>query len=496
MNSIFFLLFRMKLGLTISAFLCVAICCIQYTTCVPIASKKVDEITTEQPKESIDPCDLEELKNIQKCEANDENCDEQNVQKRAKRQTFCEKNPSCPYCELLVHGNITDSEDDPLVVAPEIVAPIIIESENLSEDEQLEQPADELRAPPQKLIERNIIIENDNETQYYRGYIESGANITTVIRLTNLIKNENIINMPTSLNNTNINHIHIYQNKTSEDGGQFGLGFNEKGSCCYSVEPKNCKQSTSGTKCRHKKTKICGLQCTAKVIHPKKNLCSYTPQWPYVICPNSQQPGFYPPQNNPGFYPPNPGFYPPGYPGFYPQNPPATEDFDDDDDLPMFPDDDLLQNPESGWIVGPEKCKIVSEDGLQIFNCTNKGVEFEHPFARNTVSESIKREARHANHPQGAPPPNQMVPQQMPYYPVMYQPVIMMQPMPIYYPQYYAQPPPSMNYYQPQQIPQPPIVDRDSYLENDETNEIGSYQKPRKHSKKHHPIVMDIDEEL
>lgn len=484
----------MKLELKAAVFLFAAFWFVQTAICVPVASKDVEKRAENSSKESEDPCDLEELENIPKCADDDENCSEKNVQKRAKRETLCEKNPNCSYCGTLVTGNSTDVEEEPLVVAPEIVAPL--DDDDYSEGETTE-PADELRAPPQKLIERNIIIENDNETQYYRGFIESGANITTIIRLTNLIKNENIINMPTTLNNTNINNIHIYNNKTSEEGGKFGLGYNEEGPCCFQVEQKSCKQSTAGQKCRHKKRKVCGHQCTSKIIHPKKNLCSYTPQWPYVICPNTQQPqqqqpGFYPP----AFYPPpNAGFYPPGYPGYFPQNLPSLDEFDDDEDLPLFPEDDLLKNPESGWIVGPEKCKIVSEDGLQIFNCTNKGHEFDHPYARNTVSESVKRDARHAIYPQQhQQPSNQQIPPQMPFYPVVYQPVIMMQPMPYYMPQFYPQQPPPMTYFNPQQIPQPPIVDRDS--ENDETNEISSYQKPRRHSRKHHPIVMDIDEEL
>lgn len=465
----------MKFELKTAAFLFVVLCYIQTTTCVPIAQKNSNQTEIDKSTELADPC--EELEALPKCNDNDEECAEKD---RKKRQTLCEKNPSC--CGKLISGELDDNEE-PLEVDPEVVAPITVERN------------DKLEAPAKKLIERNIIIENDNETQYYRGYVESGANVTTIIRLTNVIKNENIINMPTTLNNTNINNVHVYQNRTSEEGGKFGLGYTEKGSCCLAVEPKRCKQSTAGTKCHHKKQKVCGRQCTSKVIHPKKNDCSYTPQWPYVICPNNQhqQPGFYPP-NNPGYYPPsNPGFYPGNqgfYPGYYPQNPPAIDEFDDDDDLPMFPDDDLLENPESGWVVGPEKCKIVSEDGLQIFNCTNKGVEFEHPFARNTASEPIKREARHANYHSGFPSPNQMMQQPM-MYPVMYQP-IMMQPMPVFYPPYYGQPQ-QMNYYQAQQIPQPPV---DDFSENDETNEIPSFEKPRKHSRKHHPIVMEIDEEL
>jgi hypothetical protein len=458
---------KMKAALIVIVFQLVLL---EITTCVPVASKDEAKSSEKITEESGDPCDLMELENISNCADKDDECSRKNEENDSKRKEICLKHPNCSYCET--NGNSSNIEV--LEVDPEIVAPIGESHEAL----------DELRSPSQKLIERNIIIENDNETHFYRGFIESGANITTVIRLTNLIKNENIINMPTTLNNTNINNIHIYHNKTSEEGGKFGLGFNEDGPCCFAVEPKVCKQSTAGTKCRHKKKKVCGHQCTSKIIHPKKNSCSYTAT--HIICPNNQyQPGFYPP---PAFYPSsNPAFFPPGFPGFVPQNPPSLDEFDDDEDLPLFPEDDLLKNPESGWVVGPEKCKIVSEDGLQIFNCTNKGIDFEHPFARNSESESIRRDVRHAGHPQSPQMLNQGMPQ-APYYPVI--PVVVMQPMPFYVPQYYPQQPP-MNYYQPHQIPQPPIADRESFLENDDTNEINSYQKPRRHSRKHHPIVMD-----
>lgn len=466
----------MKLQSRITAVLLIAACCVQLTFCVPVAPKDAAKTTS---KESDAPCDLVELENIPTCAVDDKSCNSSNEQKVAKRKIACAEHPNCPFCESSFAGEFTDEE--PEVVQPEIVAPIFENAPAISDSGETPNilPPAEIRAPSQKLIERNIIIENDNETQYYRGFIESAANITTIIRLTNLINNTNIVNMPTTLNNTNINNIHIFQNKTGEEGGKFGLGFTEKGPCCYMVEPKNCRRSTSGTKCRQNRQKVCGRKCTSKVIHQPRNPCTYTPQWPYVACP--------PPQFQPGFYPPPQ--YPPGYyPG--PQNPPPDSgEFDVDDDLPLFPDDDLLENPESGWVVGSEKCKVVSEDGLLILNCTQKGLEFEHPFARNTVNEpsAVKREARHASN--FGPMPSQMMQPPM-YYPVMYQPVYF---QPVFMPQYYAQPPP-MSFYPPQQIPLPPTADRDSYYEKND--EVISYQQPKKVGRKRHPIVVEVDDEL
>lgn len=459
----------MKLAVKVIAVIFVVSCSVNFATSVPVASKNETK-AVDDAKDADDPCDLLELAEIKNCEDNDNECASSNDRKREKRQTLCESNPTCDYCGSLIPDEAVDED----VVAPEIVLPIELTITNSTVDEAIEVDLD---SPPKKLVERNIIIENDNETQYYRGYVESAANITTVIRLTNVIENHNIVNMPTTLNNTNINKIHIFQNKTSDEGGKFGLGYTDKGPCCYSVEPKSCKQSTAGTKCRHKRQKVCGSQCTKKIIHPKKSPC--IPQWPYVSCPPSN----IPPNQYPGFAPFYPPPFPPNYPVYYPQNPNLSDEFDDDDDLPLFPDDEELDNPESGWLIAPEKCKVVSEDGIQISNCTQNGIDFEHPYAQNTVSEPIKRNARHAVHPdQQGNYPNQMMPPMM-FVPVYYQP------MPIYMPQYFGQPPQG-GFYQPHQIPLPPVDDYD------ESNEENSFRKPKKHPKKHHPIVMDVDEEL
>lgn len=475
----FTFLSRMRLAVNVVAVIFLVSCFINFTISVPVPSKDDEKDVVD------DPCDLLELADIPKCEDNDKECASNNEENHEKRQKLCASNPTCEYCESLIPENLVDDD----VIEPEIMLPLELIISDLTSNKTIDVDLDSY---PRKLVERNIIIENDNDTQYYRGFVESAANVTTIIRLTNVIENHNIVNMPTTLNNTNVNKIHIYQNKTSEHGGKFGLGYTEKGPCCYSVLPKSCKQSTAGTKCRHKRQKVCGRQCTKKVIHPQKNACAYTPQWPYVSCPQNQ----YPPSNVPPMqYPPfYPGYFPPGYPpsypGSYPQNPSFSDEFDDDDDgIPLFPDDEELNNPENGWVVSPEKCKVVSEDGLEISNCTQKGFEFDHPYAQNTVSEPIKRNTRHANFPaQQSSYPNQMMQMQ----PMMYVPVYY-QPMPVFMPpQYYAQPP-MIEGYQPQQIPLPMF---DDYENDQELNDINPYQKPRKHAKKQHPIVMDIDEEL
>lgn len=134
-----------------------------------------------------------------------------------------------------------------------------------------------------------------------------GHNITTIIRLNNYINTTNHINVPTNINNTNLNTVHIYSNKT--EGGAFGLGLTKEGDCCFAVQPKSCRTSTSGLRCHHRRHKTCGHQCTSRIIHaqtqktcnrrgkcsakvtyvpePTPN-CHYTHQWPYVSCGGQQ----------------------------------------------------------------------------------------------------------------------------------------------------------------------------------------------------------------
>lgn len=180
-------------------------------------------------------------------------------------------------------------------------------------------------------------------------------------------------------------------------------------------------------------------------------------------------------------------------PSSFPSYPQFEEDFDDDDDLPLFPEDEELLKAESGWVVMQEKCKIVSEDGLHISNCTDNNIEFEHPYARNSIDDQQKRTARHAGKfQQNIPTQNQYMSPQFYGYPMM-QPIYI-QPIPIYIPQYYPQQQPMMNY--PQQLPFPPL-DSDQYYEEPviQQKAVNPYKKSRKHAKKH-PIVIEHDEEL
>ncbi|KAG5681856.1 hypothetical protein PVAND_011263 [Polypedilum vanderplanki] len=462
-------------------------------TSIEEEKKKDDDITVVV----VDPCESEELNSLLYCAVDDNECEAKNEQITLKRQAICNKNFHCFYCNVSQPTEITNLES--LFVEPEIVQtirpPLETNNENIPIDETIvidgsvEEIIDENQATsdpskPLKLIERNIVVENDNETHYYRGYVDPSSNVTTIIRLTNLINNTNTIYMPTTLNNTNINNIHVFSNKSANSGGKFGLGYNEDGPCCYSMKPGLCKQTTAGLKCRHKKTRVCGRQCTKKMIHTQRSFCNQIPHWPYMICPQ---------------YAPQPPFYPP-IQQFPPQ---IDDDFDDDDDLPLFPTDEELENEESDWVVHQEKCKIVSEDGLHISNCTEKNVDFEHPYARNSVDNAGKRNPRHTkNHHK------KMQPQQQQFYtynyppmmqPVYYQPIpIYMAPIPQYYPMMpYFQPAPSpMNNYYPQQMPLPPI-DTENYYDEPmiEIREVNPYKNSKKHSKKH-PIVIEHDDEL
>lgn len=439
------------------------------------AVKEKEESTTvmeDEEEASIivtDSCDLE----ILKCELSAEDCKEKN---RLKRQTICASNPQCPFC--------TENDDEKLIVEPEIVPTLNpphdddkVEAEVIVPDK--ENKSSIVISPHElkqsgKLIERNIVIENDNETHYYRGYVQPASNITTVIRLTNVIENKNIINMPTTLNNTNINNIHVYSNKSSSEGGKFGLGFTEDGPCCWSIKPATCKKTTVGLKCRHKRTRQCGRQCNKKMINTNRGQCIQTSQWPYMVCP---QPPMMPPQN-----PWN------GMPNYYPPPPQIDDEFDDDDDLPLFPEDEELEREDSGWVIQQEKCKVVSEDGLQVTNCTDRNVEFENSFARNTMDDSNIRQVRQTN-PQNPQFNHQFYPQNFPNQMMMAQPIFI---QPIYLPAQYFMPQSPVNYYSPQ-LPLPPTSDQYYDEPNYEKRDTNPYRNSRKHFKK---IVTEHDDEL
>lgn len=154
-------------------------------------------------------------------------------------------------------------------------------------------------------IQHNWIIQGKDKDYVHRETYRPARNVTTVIRLTNLINNTNIVNVPTTINATNINNITIFTNNTKNHGFQdFGLGVNDEGSCCFVVQPKTCHTGPQGIRCHHRRHKTCGEQCTSRIIHSRSSRqckrgrchskinyipqpspkCVYTNNWPYVNC--------------------------------------------------------------------------------------------------------------------------------------------------------------------------------------------------------------------
>lgn len=159
---------------------------------------------------------------------------------------------------------------------------------------------------------KTVIFEGHNGDQQEKIQVPIGIghNITTIIKLNNYINTTNHINVPTNINNTNFNTVHLYTNQT--EGGAFGLGQTKDGDCCFAVQPKSCRTSTSGLRCHHRRHRTCGKQCTSRVIHAQSQTscnrrgkcnakvsyvpepsprCHYVPQWPYVTCGGQQGQG-------------------------------------------------------------------------------------------------------------------------------------------------------------------------------------------------------------
>lgn len=219
------------------------------------------------------------------CIETDTNCDKENISNRKKREAICPAliaecvmrqqqclqvclykatencDEACPVCPSAIYPHFSRIPADP----EDSKMPIELEA---IEEAQLEDFEGEEESRP--LYKRNLIIQGNNETHYYKGFVEPFSNITTIIRLTNIINNTNEINMPTTINNTNVNNIHVFNNKSSETGGQFGMGYTANGPCCFKVQQKSCIKSTSGPRCHHKRSKVCGEQCTSRIIHDRR----------------------------------------------------------------------------------------------------------------------------------------------------------------------------------------------------------------------------------
>ncbi|XP_055609406.1 uncharacterized protein LOC129756520 isoform X2 [Uranotaenia lowii] len=247
-------------------------------------------------------------------------CIEETKELRKKRQTMCPYaliQQDAPYTAS-TNWYETDEESLQTTGLPEnIVPPIVhvipawqnvitvepVDSNNIPDNDIQSDPIDDDEVvddePPQALksLKRRIIVqgEGDEALEYH-----VPTNVTTVIRLTNVVNNTNIVNAPTNVNTTNVNNIHIYANLTE------GEPEPKPEKCCTAVRPKTCSASTQGVRCQHKKFKLCGPKCTSDVMHvqrkkrcdangncqekisyipqPEKPVCVYIDQWPFVAC--------------------------------------------------------------------------------------------------------------------------------------------------------------------------------------------------------------------
>uniref|UniRef100_A0A182SI55 Uncharacterized protein n=1 Tax=Anopheles maculatus TaxID=74869 RepID=A0A182SI55_9DIPT len=235
------------------------------------------------------PCELQNVEDTV-CQQTEyeayRDCIEETKERRQKRQTM-----PCP----------------PMIVEP------VIQTAKPFEIFVPVQPLPASKKPILKSLDRTVIVrpdtnqidetlEDDDGSVHYRVPV----NVTTVIRLTNIVNNTNHIHMPTTLNNTNVNNIHVYTNLT-EVAPVMDDAVPDVEPCCTAVRPKSCHTSTQGVRCKHHKFQTCGPHCTAKVIHvqkrtrcnrstgeckekiayvpqPEKLTCVYVDEWPYVVC--------------------------------------------------------------------------------------------------------------------------------------------------------------------------------------------------------------------
>lgn len=172
--------------------------------------------------------------------------------------------------------------------------------------------------------ENTISGQTNSTTQRFESKYRPGQNITTVIRLANVVNNTNYVETPINITSDGKDEtVSVNANKTASDthlneissaitesssGGAFGIGYNADGSCCLAIRPKSCRASTNGLRCHHRRHRTCGPQCTAHTIHvqlrkhchhngnqdcshgiayvpqPRRPNCIYIEQWPFVSC--------------------------------------------------------------------------------------------------------------------------------------------------------------------------------------------------------------------
>uniref|UniRef100_A0A182PUU1 Uncharacterized protein n=1 Tax=Anopheles epiroticus TaxID=199890 RepID=A0A182PUU1_9DIPT len=214
----------------------------------------------------------------------------------------CDQTEYEAYRDCIEELKTTRHKRQALPCPPVIVAPVT-QTEKPFEVLVPVNPLPILKEPQLKSLDRTVIVhphdEEDEEENsvHYRVPV----NVTTVIRLTNVVNNTNHIHMPAVVNSTNVNNIHVYANltKPAKDDA--------KERCCTVVGPKSCQTTTEGVRCTRDRFKSCGPQCTSDVIHvqkrqrctratgeckekivyvpqPEKPTCVYVDDWPYVAC--------------------------------------------------------------------------------------------------------------------------------------------------------------------------------------------------------------------
>lgn len=289
-----------------------------------------------------------------------------------------------------------------------------------------------------------------NQSSEYRASA-AVPNVTTIIKLTNIVNNTNIVNVPTTINNTNVNNIDLNLNSSSE---QDRLKNAQMNSCCMVVEPKKCSEVKNENgelinRCIHRRHRTCGSQCVSKTMHAQvRQKCegdqtscpatiSYVPQpsprctyqstWPYVSCGTNSG------QNCEGCY----DHYGYGYQQFHQSNsnpPTCTGCYDDGFELGSLYRQGPIYRP--GYYHEPPcymtgTCGVVQQPMPQAMDCGFGGC-----FGHELIDPVFGAQA---------------------YSP--YASSYMMNSYPSYYPQYIQPQMPSMNY-----VPQIPSMTIPSLL--------------------------------
>ncbi|XP_058454205.1 uncharacterized protein LOC131432120 [Malaya genurostris] len=233
-------------------------------------------------------------------------CVEENKSIRLKRQSLCQQTSvdSVPMQDQPLSEEDNESLELKQPAPEDVVMPkvhVIPALESVITVEPVESNDIPEYDPSLKVksLKRKVIIQGDDEDEDLEYHVP--PNITTIIRLTNVVNNTNVVNVPTNVNTTNVNNIHIYSNITEGESST-----PEEERCCTAVRPKTCHASTQGIKCQHKKFRTCGPQCKSDVVHvqrrkrcdpsgncqekiayvpqPEKPKCVYVDQWPFVVC--------------------------------------------------------------------------------------------------------------------------------------------------------------------------------------------------------------------